>query len=115
MTQNELLQALNSQPETIDFADVMSVVADNYDYTATAFKNGELQNEAGQNEGSCKLFAFAKLNQLDADQTLALFGAYYRDDVLGKPEGTDHGNIRNFMKTGWDGVVFSAEALAKKS
>jgi hypothetical protein len=43
--------------------------------------------------------------------TLALFGGYYRDDVLGNPEGRDHGNIRHFMKYGWAGIHFEGEAL----
>jgi hypothetical protein len=30
------------------------------------------------------------------------FGAYYREEVLGDLEGTNHQNIRNFMKSGWD-------------
>jgi len=48
---------------------------------------------------------------LDAQQTLACFGDYYRVDVLQNPEGVDHQNIRNFMTYGWDGVAFKGEAL----
>ena len=42
------------------------------------------------------------------------FGSYYRDDVLGDPSGEDHANIRNFMKYGWDGVLFDSNALTAK-
>jgi hypothetical protein len=70
-------------------------------------------NESGTNEGSCKIFAFAQLNDLSVEQTLACFGKYYREDVLENPEGNDHGNIRNFMISGWEGVKFSCEALVK--
>lgn len=56
-------------------------------------------------------FSFAKLNQLSKDETLALFGDFYRTDVLQNPEGTDHQNIRNFMVSGWDGISFEGEAL----
>jgi len=42
---------------------------------------------------------------------LALFGDYYRSDVLKNPEGSDHQNIRNFMHKGWAGVTFKGEAL----
>jgi hypothetical protein len=42
-----------------------------------------------------------------------LFWRYYQEDVLGDPEGTSHQNIRNFMKTGWDGA-FYGEALELK-
>jgi hypothetical protein len=29
-------------------------------------------------------------------------------------DGTNHQNIRNFMKTGWDGIAFYGEALELK-
>jgi hypothetical protein len=34
--------------------------------------------------------------------------------VLKHPEATDHQNIRNFMKTGWEGIRFEGEALKAK-
>lgn len=111
MTLDAFLQKLNSQPKTIEFTDTMAVIESLYEFTPTAFKNGELENAAGQNNGSCKLFAFASLQGLNKQQTLACFGAYYRKDVLEHPQGTDHGNIRNFMKFGWDGIVYAGIAL----
>jgi hypothetical protein len=33
---------------------------------------------------------------------------------LGDPSGTNHQNIRNFMKTGWNGIQFEGEALQLK-
>ena len=63
---------------------------------------------------ACGHAAFALLNQLSEQQTLACFGAYYRDDVLKHPEATDHQNIRNFMKTGWAGVKFESMPLTEK-
>ncbi len=63
---------------------------------------------------SCRIFAFAKIHNLSAEQTLALFGDYYRKDVLGNPDGTDHQNIRNFMRDGWAGIQFDGEALQAK-
>jgi len=33
---------------------------------------------------------------------------------LKNPEGTDHQNIRNFMKSGWDGITFDQNALKDK-
>ncbi|MDO6462391.1 HopJ type III effector protein [Granulosicoccaceae sp. 1_MG-2023] len=112
MTTTELLQTLASAPQTIEFDHVMQLIGEHYQYTPTAFKNGTLHNAAGQNEGSCKVFAFARLHNLNKEQTLALFGRYYRDDVLGNPDGQDHGNIRNFMQHGWDGIEFEGEALS---
>lgn len=111
MTLDTFLQKLNTRPDSIEFTDTMAVIDALYTFTPTAFRNGSLENAAGQNNGSCKLFAFAKLQGLDQQQTLACFGAYYRKDVLQHPEGSDHGNIRNFMKTGWDGVVYQAQPL----
>jgi hypothetical protein len=54
------------------------------------------------------------LQNLSQTKTLACFGAYYFDEVLKDPNGTDHQNIRNFIKTGWDGVKFQEEALVLK-
>ena len=88
----------------------MQVIEENYTYTPVAFSNGSINNEAGQNEGSCKIFAFAKLNSLDEVTTLKCFGRFYQD-VLNTPEGDDHGNIRNFMNSGWSGISFSSQAL----
>jgi hypothetical protein len=57
------------------------------------------------------LFNFQSLNLYKQQ----LWGQYYRD-VLATPDGTDHQNIRNFMKTGWEGVDFSnGIALTKKA
>lgn len=92
----------------------MAVIEANYDFTPTTFKNGKTVNEAGQNSGSCKLFAFAQLQNLSVDQTLACFGQYYRNDVLKNPEGTDHQNIRNFISYGWEGISFEGTALSNK-
>lgn len=110
----QFLQIMATAPEGIAFSDTIAVIDTNYDFAPTAFKNGELQNEAGQNNGSCKLFSFAKLHNLTQQQTLYCFGAYYRDDVLKNPQATDHQNIRNFIKFGWDGVVFQGSALTPK-
>jgi hypothetical protein len=51
---------------------------------------------------------------LNPNQTLNLFGDYFRKDVLENPAGEDHQNIRNFMKYGWEGISFDEEALGKK-
>lgn len=107
----QLLQQLRSQPETIEFDQVMAVIDEHYRYTPTAFSNGAVENSAGSNEGSCKLFAFAQIHNLSEMETLALFGRYYRDDVLARPAGEDHANIRNFILDGWLGIRFDGLAL----
>lgn len=108
------LTQLKTSPETIEFDHTMAVIKAHYSFSPTAFKNGDCQNEAGQNNGSCKILAFGQLNGLSVDETLACFGKFYRDDVLGNPDGDDHQNIRNFIKTGWDGVSFDAQPLNAK-
>ncbi|MFT6351184.1 MAG: hypothetical protein ACJAZ4_001658 [Neptuniibacter pectenicola] len=109
MTLNDFIAKLDNSSE-LDFEDTMQVIKDNYSYTPTAFTNGTINNDAGQNEGSCKIFAFAQLNNLDETTTLKCFGRFYQD-VLNTPEGDDHGNIRNFMKSGWAGIQFQGQAL----
>jgi len=112
MTLNDFLTKLSAE-QGPEFEDTQTLIANLYTYTPTAFSNGEVNNEAGQNEGSCKIFAFAKEQGLDQEATLRCFGRFYQD-VLNTPEGDDHANIRNFMQHGWDGVRFSAPALALK-
>jgi hypothetical protein len=114
MRLDEFLQKLECSPEQVDFNDTMAIIDNLYEFTPTAFRNGELHNAPGQNSGSCKLFAFARLQGLSEQQTLACFGAYYREDVLQHPEGTDHQNIRQFMRGGWAGIEFAASPLCLK-
>ncbi len=111
---NELLTTLNNHPEQIEFQQVIDNIDEHYDYQPAQFSNGGTVNEAGSNAGSCKIFAFAKLNKLTEAQTLACFGHYYREDVLQHPDADDHANIRNFMQTGWDGIQFESSALNPK-
>lgn len=109
------LEKLKQTPNAITFTETIAVIEKNYDFTPTTFDNGTQHNATGENSGSCKLFAFAKLQNLSQAETLACFGAYFFEEVLGDPEGTNHQNIRNFMKTGWDGIRFEGEALTLKS
>lgn len=102
---------LQETPTEINFSDTIAVIEENFNFSPTAFKNGDTHNAAGTNSGSCKLFAFAKMQQLTKEETLACFGSYYFDEVLGDPEGDSHQNIRNFMKYGWDGIAFEGIAL----
>ena len=111
MTLEAFKQKLKNTPFTIAFSETIAIIESNYEFTATAFKNGDLQNNAGENSGSCKVFAFAKLQGFTKGETLACFGKFYFEDVLNDPNGTGHQNIRNFMKTGFDGLSFEAEPL----
>ena len=115
MTIPAFLEKLKNTPNAITFQETIAVIEANYNFEPTAFENGLQHNAANENNGSCKLFAFAELQQLSQEATLACFGAYYTEDVLKNPESTDHQNIRNFMKTGWDGIAFYGEPLTLKS
>lgn len=110
MSLNDFLTKVKAG-EAVSFNDTIAVISENYTFTQAAFKNGNVENTAGQNEGSCKIFAFAKLHDLTPEQTLSLFGDYYRVDVLQHPDASDHQNIRQFMQHGWAGIAFENEAL----
>ncbi|GAA6205809.1 MULTISPECIES: HopJ type III effector protein [Thalassotalea] len=116
------IDALNSKlnasepsiTENITFEEVIAVISANYHYQPCTFYNGDIVNQAGTNEGSCKIFAYAQLNNLSEQATLHCFGQYYREDVLKNPTGKDHGNIRNFIKNGWPGITFEQAPLSLK-
>ncbi|PID60247.1 MAG: type III effector [Gammaproteobacteria bacterium] len=110
-----LLNRIEHRPGDIEFPDVVALINRHYAFVPTAFRNGDLFNEAGQNNGACRLFAFARLHELGREQTLALFGAFYRADVLKNPDGDSHPNIRQFMKTGWEGIEFDGVPLRARS
>lgn len=105
---------LQQTPKNIEFTETMELIESLYEFTPSAFKNGTLENEEGQNQGSCKVFSFALKQELTKEETLACFGQYYFKDVLQNPTGEDHQNIRNFMKTGFNGLSFEKESLKAK-
>lgn len=109
MPLNAFLSKVKSN-KLVSFSDTMAIINAAYLYKPTSFSNGLandcLNNNAGTNEGSCKIFAFAKLNQLNKAQTLSLFGDFYYQDVLNDPEGSGHQNVRNFIQYGWEGIKF---------
>ena len=111
------LEKINNK-QAVSFDETMAIIADTYSYQPTEFSNGlkdhKIINTAGTNEGSCKIFAFAQLNNLDQQQTLSLFGDFYTLEVLNDPTGMSHQNIRNFIQYGWEGISFNQQALTKK-
>ena len=111
MKLDDFLTKLKQNPDQVEFTDTMAVIEQNYQFTPTEFSNGDIVNQADQNNGSCKIFAFGQLHNLTKEHTLACFGTYYRDDVLKNPEGNDHQNIRNFISSGWYGIQFDRDAL----
>ncbi|MBC3346926.1 HopJ type III effector protein [Pseudomonas sp. SWRI196] len=95
------------------FADTLAFIANGYDYQPQAFRNGDVDNAAGQNEGSCKTLGLALLEGLSDEEALLAFGEHYRS-VLATPEGSDHGNIRALMAHGLAGVKFEAPPLQRR-
>eukprot|EP00536_Pseudo-nitzschia_multiseries_P012037 jgi/Psemu1/207552/e_gw1.440.5.1 len=101
--------------DDLKFEDVIELIEKYYEVGLIEFKNGDIVNKQGENEGSAKLLSYAALSGFDKETTLKLWGQYYRE-VLADPDGDSHQNIRNFMKTGWDGVPFeNGIALTKKN
>jgi hypothetical protein len=105
---NTLLAGLKAN--TISFSLVITFIETYYTHQPTAFKNGGTYNEATQNQGSAKVFAFAQINNLNEENTLMLFAEHYQA-VLSQPDATDHQNIRQFMSHGWEGIQFEGTAL----
>ncbi|KAA2241681.1 HopJ type III effector protein [Chitinophaga agrisoli] len=103
----------NLKDNSITFKEVLEFIDAHYQHQPTAFKNGEAYNEATQNQGSARVFAFAQLNDLSKEDTLFLFAEHYQS-VLSNPGGTDHQNIRQFIMHGWPGIVFEGQALLEK-
>jgi len=118
MSVEAFINKLTNTPEAVSFNDTMVLIDNYFNYTPTHFSNGagdaQAINEAGSNEGSCKIFALGTLLQLNEAQTLNCFGDYYRIDVLQHSEGSDHVNIRNFMLHGWAGIKFDNVALSSR-
>lgn len=111
-----LLTQLDQSPETLVFKDIIAAIEAAYNFTPVAFHNNGLDNAEGENQGSCKVFAFAKLHNLSKDNTLALFAEHYFKGVLLTPDGNDHQNIRHFLKSddALNGVTLAANALSLK-
>lgn len=115
---SQLLEQLHQNPSLVAFSTVIDVINEHYDFTATRLVNGIADDvvisEKGENEGSCRIFAFAQLHKLSQEQTLHCFGDYYRQDVLGHPNAQDHGNIRTFIRHGWKGIQLDTLPLTLK-
>ena len=112
MTQEEYLEILRSGAR-MKFEDLIALIDDDYNYTPAGFTNGEVEITADENQGSAKLFCFAAIHQLTQLETLHCFGQYYQD-VLNSPESDSHGNIRNFMTYGWEGLKFESPVLDRR-
>lgn len=95
-----------------EFATTLAFINQYYSFQPTAFNNGGVENEEGQNEGSCKVLAFAIQEGLNDQEALLAFAEHYRS-VLMNPMGTDHQNIRSLQKNGLSMVSFVKFPLTK--
>lgn len=93
-----------------DFDDTLALIGRYFDYQPTGFHNGPLINAAGENAGSCRVFALGQYCSLSEADALQLFAQHYQQ-VLNDPSGDSHGNIRQFISTGWSGIRFEGEPL----
>ncbi|MFW7525039.1 HopJ type III effector protein [Vibrio ostreicida] len=114
MELDAFIDKLKVAPHQVTFEETLAFIGSRYVFTSTPFRNGDILNEADQNNGSCKIFAFGKKVGLSKQQTLACFGQFYRDDVLLNPQGSDHVNIRCFMVHGWSGIEFEFSPLKER-
>lgn len=92
------------------FAQALSFIHQHYSYTPCLFSNNGIVNPAGENEGSCKILAFAVLENLSKQEALLAYGEHYRH-VLATPAQTDHANIRALLKGELTQVIFQQPAL----
>lgn len=96
----------------VTFKETIALIDEYFVYFEVPFSCGDLKSKPNENTGSAKIFSFALLTQMDEKATLGLFGEIARDL---SPSGTDHANIRNFIKSGWRGVTFpTGLAIASK-
>lgn len=93
-----------------DFDDTLALIERHFDYQPTGFANGPLHNDAGENAGSCRVFGLGQYCNLNEADTLQLFAQHYQQ-VLSDPAGNSHGNIRQFISTGWSGIRFEGTPL----
>lgn len=106
---------LEMSGDDVTFEEVIDIIDKYYEYGLIEFKNGDIVNAQGENEGSAKILSYAALSEMDKETTLKLWGQYYRE-VRDDPDGDSHPNIRNFMKYGWEGVPFeNGIALTRKN
>lgn len=87
------------------FTETIAMIEEYFDYLPVAFSVGAQKNAQGENEGSAKVFSFARFANLEAEPTLQLFCEHYAS-VVQSPDGTDHANIRAFMASGRSEVSF---------
>jgi len=94
---------LSEEVDTMPFSDIMKTLDLHFTFRPTAFSVGDTKSTENQNQKSLRVLSFAQLLKLSKEQTLKLWGEHYKQ-VLQEPEGSSHGNIRAFLKGGFECV-----------
>lgn len=58
----------------LKFEEVMELIDEHYETGLIEFKNGDIVNKQGENEGSAKVLSYAALSEMDKDITLKVCG-----------------------------------------
>ncbi|PHQ24556.1 type III effector HopPmaJ [Marinobacter guineae] len=96
------------------FEDSLALIERHFEYQPCGFRNGHVVNAAGENAGSCRIFGLGQYCNLSEPDTLKLFAQHYQQ-VLDDPAGESHGNIRQFISTGWSGIRFDGVPLRQRA
>lgn len=100
----EFAESIKLGTKPVTLTETLAFIDEHYEYISVGFKCGEIESQPGENKGSAKIFSFGLMTKMDETAVLRLFGEVYRNL---DPKGSDHPNIRNFIKYGWPGVSFS--------
>ncbi len=95
------------------FKDSLALIEQHFEYQPCGFRNGPLVNAEGENAGSCRIFGLGQYCNLSEVDTLKPFAEHYQQ-VLDDPTGESHGNIRQFISTGWSGIRFEGVPLRQR-
>jgi hypothetical protein len=96
------------------FSDTLAFIDQWYEHTPCAFTNGNVANSENQNQGSCKVLAFAIAEGLTDLQALQCFGEHYRD-VIATPNVDNHHNLRRLLKDGLVDISFDGTPLKRRA
>ena len=95
MSLSEFLEKLSTDANKVEFEESIRLIEELFEVIPCEFSIGNHSNAKGSNLGSLKILAFSIKYNLSTDQTLNMFGKYYREDVINNPNGNDHQNIRH--------------------
>ena len=67
------------EAESLTFEEVIELIDTHYESQLLEFKNGDMHNKQGENEGSAKILSYAALSGMDKETTLKVrfFVSYY--------------------------------------